>query len=260
MHGLERISSAFDRRRPVFIPYVVPGYPTRDDSLVIVRELIQAGADILELGVPFSDPLADGPVIQAATQQALANGITLSDCIEMVRQLRREGIGTPVLLMGYLNPMLAYDLARLADDAAQAGVDGFIVPDLPPEEAGEFERLCHERGLALISFLAPNSPPERIRMVARRAQGFIYLVSVTGVTGAREDVPAYLPDLIARVRSEAEVPLVVGFGISNGRQARAVGQLVDGVVVGSALVRCAAESPARVRALATEIREALDRP
>ena len=257
MSGLDRISEAFRRSRPAFMPYVMLGYPTREESLDVVRGLVQAGADLLELGVPFSDPLADGPVIQAAAQRSLENGTTLQDCLAMTRQLRREGIDTPALLMGYLNPLLAYGPERLAGDAAEAGLDGFIVPDLPPEEAEEFGRLCQANGLAFIYFLAPTSTPERIRLVARRARGFVYLLSVTGVTGARQSLPAYLDGFVQRVRTETDLPLAVGFGIQNGAQARAVGRLADGVIVGSALVRCAGRSLGEVEALATEIKSAM---
>ena len=257
MSGLDRIARAFDREQPAFMPYAVLGYPTREKSLSVVRTLVQAGADILELGVPFSDPLADGPVIQAATQRALDNGVTLTDCIGMVRQLRDEGIDTPALLMGYLNPMLAYGLAALVDDAARVSVDGFIVPDLPPEEAEELERLCCQAGLALIYFLSPTSTPERIELVAQRARGFIYLVSVTGVTGERQSVPEHLTSVVHQIRAVTDVPVVIGFGISNGAQARAIGGLADGVVVGSALVRCAGDSLDSVNELATSLKTSL---
>jgi len=257
MTGLERIAAVFRQNTPAFMPYVVLGYPTRAASLQIVRELVEAGADILELGVPFSDPLADGPVIQAATQRALENGMNLAECLAMARELRAEGIETPALFMGYLNPMLAYGLERLAGDAAAAGVDGFIVPDLPPEEADEVERLCLQHGLALVHFLAPTSTPERIAYVACRATGFIYLVSVAGVTGERAQLPPYLIDWVQRLRAATDTPLVVGFGISQAQQAAAVGRIADGVVVGSALVKRAGESPERVAALAREMKAAL---
>ena len=257
MSGVKRIEHVFERAESAFMPYSVLGYPTREVGLDIVRTLVGAGADILELGVPFSDPLADGPVIQAAAQQSLANGTTLAGCIEMVRQLRTEGIETPALLMGYVNPMLSFGLPELVADAARAGVDGFIIPDLPPEEAGEFDRLCSDAGLALIYFLAPTSTPERITWVTNNARGFIYLVSVTGVTGERQGLPDYLTALIHRVRAETSTPVVVGFGIGDAEQARLVGSVADGVVVGSALVRRAGESPAAVGALATAIKAAL---
>ncbi len=257
MTGIDRIRNAFVRNGPAFMPYSVLGYPTRRASLAVVQTLAEVGADLLELGIPFSDPLADGPTIQAATQKSLENGTTVKDCLAMVRELRQRGVDTPALLMGYVNPMLAYGLASFVADAATAGVDGLIVPDLPPEEAGELEAACAEPGLALVCLLAPTSTPERIKLIAEKSQGFIYLVSLTGVTGARTELPPDLTDFVARVRAQTDKPLAVGFGISTGAQARAVGELADGVIVGSALVKCAGESVARVRELAVVLREAL---
>lgn len=257
MTGIERITAAFSTGRPAFMPYSVLGYPTRQASLEVVKTLVEAGADLLELGIPFSDPLADGPTIQAATQKSLENGTTLADCLAMTRELRAQGVTTPALLMGYVNPMLAYGLARFVSDAAAAGADGFIVPDLPPEEAAEFEQLCRQHGLALVYLLAPTSTPERIRRVAQQSQGFIYLVSLTGVTGARSELSANLADFVARVRAQTDTPLAVGFGIGSGPQAQAVAQLADGVIVGSALVKQAAKGPEHVRGLAAELRAAL---
>lgn len=257
MNGIERIKNAFVKNRPAFMPYSVLGYPDRLGGLATVQTLVEAGADLLELGVPFSDPLADGPTIQAATQKSLENGTTVKDCLAMVGELRGQGIETPALLMGYINPILAYGLASFVADAAAVGVDGLIVPDLPPEEAEELEAACAKHGLALVYLLAPTSPLERIKLVAKKSQGFIYLVSLTGVTGARNELPPDLAEFVARVRAQTSMPLAVGFGIGNGEQARVVGQLADGVIVGSALVKRAGESPERVRELALELRAAL---
>jgi tryptophan synthase alpha chain len=257
MTGIERIKKAFTKGRPAFMPYAVLGYPTREMGLAVVRILVEAGADLLELGVPFSDPLADGPTIQAATQKSLENGVTVKDCLAMVGELRRQGMETPSLLMGYINPILAYGLEKFVADATAVGVDGLIVPDLPPEEANELEAACGEYGLALVYLLAPTSTPERIKLVAEKSQGFIYLVSLTGVTGARNELPSDLAEFVQRVRAQTDLPLAVGFGIGTGEQARAVAQLADGVIVGSALVKCAAESLDSVRELAMELRAAL---
>ncbi len=258
MTGIERIAQVFSRGRPALMPYSVLGYPDRPTSLAVVKTLVEAGADLLELGIPFSDPLADGPTIQAATQKALENGVTVADCLAMVQELRRQGVSTPALLMGYFNPMMAYGLDRFAADAAQAGADGLIVPDLPPEEADDLQTACNRHGLALVFLLAPTSTPERIRLVAERSQGFIYLVSLTGVTGDRADLPPDLAGFIRRVRAVTDKPLAVGFGIGRGEQARAVARLADGVIVGSALVKRAGQSLDSVRALARELRAALD--
>jgi tryptophan synthase alpha chain len=258
MTGIERIANAFQAAGTAFMPYAVLGYPTPDLSLQVVQALVAAGADLLELGVPFSDPLADGPTIQAATQCALERGVTLADCIAMVAELRTRGIDTPALLMGYVNPILAYGIERFVADSAGAGVDGFIVPDLPPEEAKELEVACQQHGLALVYLLAPTSPLPRIELIAERSQGFIYLVSLTGVTGARNRLPPDLADFVARVRNVTRKPLAVGFGIGSGKHAQAVAQLADGVIVGSALVQRAGQSLESVHELAAELRRALD--
>jgi tryptophan synthase alpha chain len=257
--GTQRIAQAFQNNHTAFMPYAVLGYPTPDDSLQVVQTLVASGADLLELGLPFSDPLADGPAIQAATHQALEHGVTTADCISMVADLRARGITTPALLMGYVNPILAYGVDRFVADSAAAGVDGFIVPDLPPEEAGELQAACGQHDLALVYLLAPTSPVERIELVTERSQGFVYLVSLTGVTGERDSLPPGLADFVRRVRAVTDKPLAVGFGIGSGKQARAVAQLADGVIVGSALVRRAGQSLESLRQLASEIRSALNR-
>ena len=174
MTGIERITDAFQSHQTAFMPYTMLGYPTPGLSLQVVQTFVKAGADLLELGVPFSDPLADGPTIQAAGQNALDQGVTLAKCIEMVAELRDRGVTTPALLMSYINPILAYGVQRFVADSAAAGVDGFIVPDLPPEEASELEVACQQHGLALVYLLAPTSPPERCALVAEKSQGFIY--------------------------------------------------------------------------------------
>ncbi|MEM7347993.1 MAG: tryptophan synthase subunit alpha [Chloroflexota bacterium] len=258
MTGLTRIAAAFAQDRAAFMPYAVLGYPTWQESLSVIQTLAESGADLLELGLPFSDPLADGPTIQAATQVSLENGTTVKDCLAMVRDLRAQGVETPALLMGYVNPMMAYGLEQLVADAAEAGADGFIVPDLPPDEADELAALCAKHEMGLVHFLAPTSTTERISLVVDKAQGFIYLVSLTGVTGDRTQLPTDLKAFVDRVREQTDKPLAIGFGIGNGEQAKAVGQLADGVIVGSALVKRAANSTESVRELATELRSALD--
>ncbi|HLF25100.1 MAG TPA: tryptophan synthase subunit alpha [Anaerolineae bacterium] len=235
---LADIERAF-AHRPALMPYFPLGYPDPDTSLAVVESIARAGADLIELGLSFSDPLADGPVIQRATQIALQNGMTSARSLQMTAALRRCGVSTPFLLMGYLNPLLAYGLPRFVADAAQAGADGLIVPDLPIEEADELDALCAEHDLALIYMLAPTSTPERIERVARRARGFIYLVSLTGITGARGNLPDGLADFVERVRRMTDCPLAVGFGISTPEQAAAVGRIAEGVIVGSALVATA---------------------
>ncbi len=243
--------------RAAFLPYFPVGYPDYESSLAAILALAEAGADGFEIGVPFSDPLADGPTIQAATQVALEQGVTVRRCLEAVRTLRARGLRQPMLLMSYLNPLLAYGPERFVSDARAAGADGLIVPDLPPEEAGLFATACATAGLALVFFLAPTSSPERIRIVGRQATGFIYMVSVTGVTGARSDLPPDLVEFIARVRAETDQPLVLGFGISRPEHVRQVSGLLDGFIVGSALVKAAQAGPEAVGALAAELRGAV---
>ena len=223
--------------RAAFMPYWPLGFPSPAASLDYVMTLAEAGADMLELGIPFSDPLADGPTIQAATQQALATGTTVPRCLEMVATLRARGLTIPCALMTYLNPILAYGLERFVQDAAAAGADGCIVPDMPPEEGETLEALCRAHNLALIYLVAPTSTTERIHLAGRHSTGFLYLVSVTGITGAREALPDDLVDFVRRVRQAVSLPLAVGFGISRPAQARAVATLADGVIVGSALIR-----------------------
>ncbi len=259
--GLETLSQTFARaraeKRAAFLPFFTIGFPDFPTSLAAVEVLVEAGADAVELGVPFSDPLADGPTIQHASQIALANGTRVADCIEAVGQLRARGVSVPLILMGYVNPILAYGVARYAHDAARAGANGFIVPDLPPEEAGELAGHCTANGLALIPLLAPTSTPDRIRQVVAMARGFVYLVSVTGVTGARDALPPNLTDYVRRVRSLTTQPLAVGFGISKPEQVRTLAKLVDGVVVASALIRLMeSHGLSAVRDLAASLRAA----
>jgi tryptophan synthase alpha chain len=244
--------------RAAFLPYFPIGYPTYEESLAAIQALADVGADGFEIGMPFSDPLADGPTIQAATQIALENGTTVQRCLDAVRELRGRGVRQPMLMMGYLNPILAYGLEKFAQDARAAGADGLIVPDLPPEEAGLLSLACAENGMALVFFLAPTSSPERITLVSERTSGFIYMVSVTGVTGARADLPPDLTDFIARVRAQSDKPLVLGFGIGQPEQARLMNGLVDGFIVGSALVKAGGSGVEPVRALAAKLRRALE--
>ncbi len=243
MNGIDRIQNAFRsaraQGRAALIPYYSLGYPDPTASLDVVRA-IAAGADLIELGVPFSDPLADGPTIQYSTQIALQQGISVARCLEMAAELRRDSLAVPMLLMGYTNPILAYGLDRFVADSARSGVDGLIVPDLPPEEGSALEAACQARGLALVYMLSPDSPPARVELVAARTTGFLYLASVSGVTGARHALADGLPEFIDRARRGAAessgLPVAVGFGISTPAQAARVSTLADGVIVGSALI------------------------
>lgn len=262
-NGRSRITAAFKRAQQsqiaALMPYFTIGFPDQPTSLAVI-EAIAPHSDLLELGVPFSDPLADGPTIQRSTQIALENGTTTAVCLQTVRTLRQRGVTTPIMLMGYYNPILAYGQGKYVTDAAAAGVDGFIIPDLPPEEAAELETLAAAAGLALIHFLAPTSNPARIANIVKRASGFIYLVSLTGVTGARASIQADLANFVGRVRAQATVPLAVGFGIGTPEQAANVGQMADGVIVGSALINAvnqAADKPAAAKQFVQSLQQAL---
>lgn len=259
--GLEAISAMFERakaaKRAAFLPYFSVGYPTYADSLDAIEKMAALDVDGFEIGIPFSDPLADGPVIQAASQVALENGITVQHGLDTIRELRRRGVRQPMLIFSYVNPLIAYGTEKIVMDAKAAGADGFIIPDLPPEEAHLFAA-CQRENMALVFFIAPTSKPERIRLVGEVATGFIYVVSLTGITGARSDLPSDLVDFIGRVRAETSQPLVMGFGISKPEHARMMTGLLDGFIVGSALVRAAGESINAVEALARDLRQALD--
>jgi tryptophan synthase alpha chain len=258
---LAEIQRAF-KRKPAFMPYLPVGYPTLPASLDAIEALAAGGADLIEVGIPFSDPLADGPVIQQATQIALRNGVTLARVLESVAELRRRGVRIPLILMGYFNPIFRFGLETFRAEALAAGADGVIVPDLPAEESGELENALGD-SLALVRMLAPTTSADRAQRICAAARGFLYLVSVTGVTGARAEVSAGLAGFIARVRSAAakDLPLCVGFGIASPAQAAEVGRLAEGVIVGSACVRAIGEAqdPKRAAAeFAGAFRAALD--
>ncbi|MBX3062083.1 MAG: tryptophan synthase subunit alpha [Anaerolineae bacterium] len=259
--GLSAIEAMFDRareqNRATFMPFFTVGYPDYETSIKALEALVEAGADALEIGIPFSDPLADGPTIQHASQIALNNGITVKHCLEAVRTLRQHGVTIPLVLMGYFNPLMAYGLEQYVKDAAAAGANGFIIPDLPMEEADEFLGYCAHYNLSLTPLLAPTSTPDRIRVVTSKAHGFIYLVSVTGVTGARDTLAPDLADYVRRVRGLTTLPLTIGFGISTPDHVRLIAELADGVVVASALIRTTeAEGLEAMQKLARSLREA----
>ncbi len=263
MHNITKtFASLKEQGRKALMPYVTMGYPTLSSALDIVPALVEAGADLVELGVPFSDPLADGATIQAAAQRALENGMSLALCLEQAATLRTRGVAIPFVLMGYYNPILQFGVERFAEQAVAAGIDGLIVPDLPPEEAGDLYTAATAHGLDVIFLLAPTSDAARVQTVAARSGGFIYLVSLVGVTGARESLPPDLADFVARVRAVTEKPLAVGFGIATPEQAAQVARLADGVIVGSALIKVigAAENPAEAaRAFITALRTGIDK-
>ena len=252
-----RIGRAFARARNegrvALLPYVMTGYPDLETSEALALALAQAGADVIELGIPFSDPLADGVTIQHAGQVALDRGTTLGTSLSLAGRLSTQ-IDVPVILMGYFNPIFSFGVERFCVHAAAAGVAGLIVPDLPPEEAVPLAIAAERRGIELIYLVSPTSPDTRIRLVAhaadRTGNGFVYCVSISGVTGARDTLSEQLPDLLARVRAHTKLPLAVGFGISRAEHVTRVGALADGAVVASALLNAvdAARTDERVTA------------
>lgn len=235
-----RIAATFEalkgRGEKALIPYVTAGDPDLETTEQIIHTLVANGADLIELGVPFSDPMADGPTIQAASGRALKSGTTLAGVLQMVRRVR-EHTNIPLILMGYYNPVFKYGSERFAREASEAGVDGVLLVDLPYEEAGELRSFLRPAGIACITLLAPTSPPERRRKLAAEADGFIYYVSMTGVTGSSRIDPRAISPEVAQLRDHASVPVAVGFGISSADDAAAVARFADAVVVGSALVK-----------------------
>jgi len=244
---MSRIESMFarlkERGERALIPYITVGYPTAEGSEALIRTIAESGADMIELGIPYADPLADGPTIQEASLTAVHNGITLSSCLATVRSLRESGLELPLVLMGYCNSILAYGLERLALDAREAGVDGFIIPDLPSTMAQPWVDIFEPRGLDVIFFLAPTTTEERAAAVVRQGRGFLYCISVTGVTGERESLPQELPEFLSRVRAVTSLPLAVGFGISGAHHVREVSEYADGAIVGSALINLIRQTP-----------------
>ncbi len=259
---MSRIAAVFSQPgHKALMPYVTVGYPSIEATLKTVNLLAENGCDIIELGIPFSDPLADGATIQKASFSALQNGVTPQLCLEVAKQLSQE-IDTPLVFMTYLNPVFRYGFKEFCDACADSGVSGLIIPDLPPEEGLELETIAREQGIDLIYLLAPTSTEERIRIVAERSRGFIYLVSVTGVTGARDSLPTDLEAFVARVRRVATQPLCIGFGISTPQQAKWVSRIADGVIIGSRLIQLMEtdESLAGVENLIRDLRRAIDQP
>lgn len=247
--GSKRIAEAFHKegRSAALMPYMMGGFPDLGTSIDIGRAYIQAGADLIELGVPFSDPLADGPVIQAAGKHALDAGMTVNLVLQVAAALARR---VPVIVMCYVNLVLAYGQRRFVEALADIGVAGLLVPDQPAEEADDLLQHCDRLGVALVPLVAPTTTDERLALIAPKARGFIYAVSVTGVTGERGALPSGVEKLVTRVRKHSDLPVALGFGIATGDQARQVAQFADGVIVGSRLVRAAAEADTAERAVA----------
>ena len=257
VRGVDRIAEAFGShgKRAALMPYLMAGYPSVEVSAEAGLAAAAAGADLIELGIPFSDPLADGPVIHAAATEALAGGATPHAALGVCERISAE---LPVVLMVYVNVVLAAGPEAFALRAAAAGAAGLIVPDLPYDEADAVRAACEAEGLALVPLVAPTTTPERVGLIGASASGFVYAVSLTGITGERDQLPPGLTETVARVRASTSVPVAVGFGISTPEQAGAVAELADGVIVGTRMVRAAGEGgAAAVGAVAAELAEAL---
>lgn len=250
-------------KKSALIPFITAGDPSLDSTLPTMHALAAAGADVIELGVPFSDPMADGPVIQRSSERALAKGMTLRKVLAVVTEFRKTNDRTPVVLMGYANPIEAIGQAKFVDAAAAAGVDGVLVVDYPPEEADDFSALLQGKGLAPIFLLAPTSTPERIAHVARLARGYVYYVSLRGVTGAGHLDVDEVAGKVTAIKAAVPVPVGVGFGIRDGATAKRIGAFADAVVIGSALVQTMFDAPAdqvaaQAGAWLGEVRKAMD--
>lgn len=249
-----RFAALRQQRRRALVVYVTAGHPDPTHSLELLQALERAGADVIEVGVPFSDPMADGPVIQGSSQRALAQGMTYDRVLELIA---RASLSVPIVLFSYLNPVLAAGPDAL-DRAAHAGVHGVLITDLPVGSDPALEQRFASGPLAFVRLVAPTTPTERMAHIARHGSGFVYLISRLGVTGARERLPEELPDTIARLRQVTTLPICVGFGVSTPEQAAAVARLADGVVVGSAIVKAADESVSRAAAFTRSLRMAID--
>lgn len=263
-----RIVATFDRLRAAgrkaLVPYITVGFPTRAVTLDVLHESVAAGADIIELGVPFSDPMADGPTIQRASERALAQGVGLADVLAVVRAFRETDDGTPIVLMGYANPIERMGQERFATEAAAAGVDGLIAVDYPPEESVEFAAALRERQVDPIYLLAPTSTDERIAAVAKLASGYVYYVSLTGVTGAGHMDLDDVRRGVERLRRAMRLPIGVGFGIRDGETARSIAGFADAVIIGTRMIEVlddgpAQDAPQRAARFIASVRDALDR-
>ncbi len=243
---MSRIQKQFDwlqsKNEKALVGFITAGDPDLESTRELFSVIEEGGADIIELGVPFSDPLADGPVIQAASQRSLKSGTTLKKIIQLVREIRQAS-QLPIVLMTSFNPVFVYGQQAFVKDAVEAGVDGVIVPDLPPEESEEFDAYALAQGLDVIYLLAPTSTPDRIKMIGSKSRGFIYYVSLTGVTGTRSSLAQGMEEKVKRIKQATALPVLIGFGISGPEQAKAASGFSDGVIVGSAIVRMIEENP-----------------
>lgn len=256
---MNRITDVFRPGYKALIGYITAGYPDINATPEIALALAESGCDIIEMGIPFSDPLADGATIQKSSYEALIKGTTPQACLDMAAEVRKK-VHVPLLFMTYYNPVLNYGLQRFCRNCVEAGINGLIVPDLPPEEGTELEMATIENGLDLVYLLAPTSTDNRIATIAERSRGFIYMVSLTGVTGARDTLPSELEEFVSRVRHKASQPLCVGFGIATPEHAERVAAIADGVIVGSRIIQLIEEdrSLENLKLFIESLRKALD--
>lgn len=264
---MSRIQTSFQRLRQTgrkaLIPYVTAGDPDPSVTVPVMRAMVEAGADVIELGVPFSDPMADGPVIQRSGERALRHGVGLRQALGMVAEFRRDDAATPVVLMGYANPVEAMGWKEFVRTAKESGVDGVIVVDYPPEESAEFAKLVRAAGMDLIFLLAPTSNDDRVASIARLASGYIYYVSLKGITGASHIDLADVAANIQRIRRETKLPVGVGFGIRDGATAKAICGLADAAIIGTRVIQeiegtAPSEVPGKIRAFLRGVRQAMD--
>jgi len=258
---MSRIASVFAKpNHTAFIPYITVGYPSIEATLKVVPILANSGSDLVELGIPFSDPVADGVTIQKSSFHALQNGVTPKVCLEVAQELNQR-VKVPLVFMSYFNPIFNYGLEKFCDACANSGIDGLIIPDLSLEEGCELEVITQNHGMDLIYLLTPTSSEERIQLIAEKSRGFIYLVSVTGVTGARDNLPLDLEAFVTKVRRMTDKPLCLGFGISTPQQARRIKKIVNGVIVGSRIIQLMGEDKflSLVQDFTRQMREALEK-
>ena len=229
--------------RSALAPFVTLGYPDLETSEAMAKSILEAGADMLELGIPFSDPLADGPTVQMTSFKALEQGMSLGASLGSLRRMRAQGVDSPLIFMGYMNPFLSYGMEKFARDASHAGIDGIILPDLPPEEAPPYQAILESQGIYLIPLLAPTSTEARIEQACKQARGFIYCVSVTGVTGARSELSGGVEGLARRIREHTDLPILVGFGVSRREHVENIARFADGAIVASAMLDSVSKVP-----------------
>lgn len=249
-----RVRKLQANKKKIFCAFVTLGYPSLPKTEGLIESFEQEGVDIVELGFPFSDPLADGPTIQYSSERALEKGVGLEDAFAMMKRLRSKGLRLPVIFFTYFNPVFHYGMSRFLDRAQKAGFDGLIVPDLPPDEEKEFRKKCHVRGLKQVFLVAPTTEDKRMHLISRASDGFIYYVSVRGVTGARKALPADIQAHVRKIKRATAKAVLIGFGVSTPKQAKELSKISDGVIVGSAIIESLRKTRGNIKAVAASVR------